>query len=84
MVLSRNPTSPFSFKSIGEFIKGLLGKTPYEYRRLRIHPKTLGEEELPEEELLLGGMTMERLRGVMEREVGTWKRKVRGKEGEVV
>jgi len=84
MILSRNPTSPCSFKSIGRFIKGHLGNTPYEYRRVRIHPKTLGEEDLPEGELLLGGMTVERLREVMETEVGTWKRKVRGKEGEVV
>ncbi|KAF8433384.1 Alpha/Beta hydrolase protein [Terfezia claveryi] len=84
MILTRNPTSACSFKSIGKFIRDHLGKTPYEYRRVRIHPKTLGAEELPEEELLLGGMTVERLRGFMEREVGTWKRKVRGKEGEAV
>lgn len=59
-------------------------KTPYEYKRVRIHPKTLEVEELPEGELSLGGMTIESLREMMEKEVGTWKPKVREKEGKTV
>ena len=77
MVLSRNPTSPYSFKSIGRFLKAHLAKiseVQYEYKRVRIHPKTLREEELPEAELLLGGMTINRMREMMEKEVGTWTR----------
>jgi len=84
------PTPPCLFEDIGRFLKARLGKAPYDYRRARIYPKALGEEELPEEKLLLGGMTVERLWAVMEQEVGTWERKVRGggvdcenREGEI-
>lgn len=83
MVLAKHPCSPFSYQSLGRFIKAQLSKSAYEYKRVKIHPKTLQEEKLADEELGLGGLTMERLVEMMGEEVGRWKRKIREVEEEM-
>lgn len=83
MVLQKHPCSPLSYRSAGNFISSLLTSSPTKSTKLvRIHPKTLEEEEYNREELSLGGLKFEKLREMMVEEVGRWKKRVREEEAE--
>jgi len=85
IVVQHHPCSRKSFQSVGRFIKHLLeteasasaGHASGLYKIVKIHPKTLAEEDMDVGELAMNGLTIGRLRETMENVVGKWERKRR-------
>ncbi|KAI5795400.1 Alpha/Beta hydrolase protein [Peziza echinospora] len=75
LILQHHPCAPRAFSSMGKFLAHHLStqsSTEFEYRRIRIHPKTLAETPLEDSVLSMGGLTMDELLEKMDKEVTKW------------
>ncbi|KAF8473209.1 Alpha/Beta hydrolase protein [Kalaharituber pfeilii] len=80
LLLHHHPCTVRAYNGVGNFLKYNLSKEPaeeYSYKRVRIHPRTLKETPVDESCLSLGGLELEEVIALMEKEVKKWQRKVR-------